>query len=111
MNSAEIFDIIVKSALTAAGAAIFAACVAFIKNSIKKDRAYDKALKAIAHDSYYRMCRYMLAEPEATEEEMENLNYLYDAYKSLGLNGMGDELYKRCSSKPLRPPSYWTGNE
>jgi len=37
-----------------------------------------------------------------TEDELENLNYLHDAYTSLGLNGTGEELYRRCLEKPIQ---------
>ena len=33
---------------------------------------------------------------------LENLNYLHDAYGSLGLNGTGEELYRRCVEKPIK---------
>ena len=60
------------------------------------------ALKALAHDSFYRQCRYLLSKDFITEDELENLNYLNDAYASLGLNGTGEELYRRCLEKELK---------
>ena len=47
------------------------------------------------------MCRYILAKGSMTEDELENLNYLHDTYKGLGMNGTGDELYRRCLELPI----------
>lgn len=62
---------------------------------------YDQSLKALAHDSFHRQCRQLLGQETITEDELENLNYLYESYKALGLNGTGEELYKRCLGKEL----------
>ena len=66
------------------------------------EKVYDKALKALAHDSFHRQCRELMGQETITEDELENLNYLHDAYKSLGLNGTGEELYKRCLEKRIK---------
>ena len=46
-------------------------------------------------------CRQLLGQETITEDELENLNYLYESYKALGLNGTGKELYKRCLDKEI----------
>ena len=68
----------------------------------EKEKVYDKALKAPAHDSFHRQYRELLSRDTITGDELENLNYLHGAYKSLGPNGTGEELYKRCLEKPIR---------
>ena len=98
----EIMDMIVKAVITAASGAFVGAVILWVKRMLKKMKVYDDALKALAHDSFYRQCRYLLAKEYITEDELENLNYLYDAYTSLGMNGTGEELYRRCVEKPIK---------
>ena len=99
---AEIFDVLLKASLTTFAGALTGVCIVWVKGVIKRDRVYDKAIKAVAHDSFYRQCRYLIRQENITEDDLENLNYLHDAYKSLGLNGTGEELYRRCAEKPLK---------
>lgn len=98
----EIMDLIMKTVISAAAGALVSASIVWIKSIRNKNRIYDKALKALAHDSFYRQCRYLLAKEYITEDELENLNYLHDAYTSLGMNGTGEELYRRCVEKPIK---------
>lgn len=98
----EILDYIVKAVITSGAGAFVAACIVWVKGLVKKDKVFDAALKALAHDSFYRQCRYLLSKDFITEDELENLNYLHDAYTSLGMNGTGKELYKRCLKKELK---------
>lgn len=58
-------------------------------------------LTETVHEYFHIQCRELLAQETITEDEMENLNYLHDAYTSLGLNGTGEELYKRCLKKTI----------
>lgn len=97
-----ILDVALKAIITAAAGGIFTAAVLWIKNLIAKEKVMADAVKALAHDSFYRQCRYLLSKDFITEDELENLNYLHDAYTSLGLNGTGEELYKRCLEKELK---------
>lgn len=94
--------IIINSILSACGAAIFAGICVWVKSLYKKSKSYDKALKALAHDAFYRYCRYLEPCETLSSSESENLTYLYEGYHSLGLNGTGDKLYKQISSKPIR---------
>lgn len=98
----EIVDLIVKAIITAASGAFVGAAILWVKKTLKKMRVYDDALKALAHDSFYRQCRYLLQQDSISEDELENLNYLHDAYTALGMNGTGEELYRRCLEKKLR---------
>ena len=99
----EVTTIIINSILSACGAAIFAGVCVWVKGLYKKSKNYDKALKALAHDAYFRYCRYLLPEESLNESEVENLNYLYESYHSLGLNSTGDKLYHQIISKPVKP--------
>ena len=98
----EATQIILNSILGAVGTAIFAGVCVWVKGLWRKSKTYDKAVKALAHDAFYRYCRYLLPEDTLTEDEVENINYLYDSYHSLGLNSTGDKLYMQIMSKPVR---------
>lgn len=100
-----ILDIILKSILSACGGALFAGICVWVKGLYKKNKVYDEVLKALAHDVYFRYCRYLLPEDELTEYEVENFNFLYKAYHSLGLNSTGDKLYNQIISKPVKASS------
>ena len=97
----EATTIIINSILGAVGTAIFAGVCVWVKGLWLKSKNYDKAVKALAHDAYFRYCRYLLPEDTLTEEEVENINYLYDSYHSLGLNSTGDKLYQQIMAKPV----------
>ncbi|MCF0228629.1 MAG: hypothetical protein HUJ76_02900 [Parasporobacterium sp.] len=97
-----ILDVAIKAVVTTAAGGIVTAVVFLIKNLIAKERVMASAVKALAHDSFYRQCRYLLAKDYITKDELENLNYLHGAYTSLGMNGTGEELYRRCLEKELK---------
>ena len=97
----EILDTIMKAIITTFAGAFAGAVIIWIKDTVKKEKVYDKALKALAHDSFHRQCRELLQQEFITEDELENLNYLYGSYKALGLNGTGEELYRRCLMKEI----------
>lgn len=61
----------------------------------------DLTLKAIAHDAYFRQARYLVDREDISEEELENHNYLYQAYKAQGLNGTGDRLHELIMEKKV----------
>lgn len=92
---------ILNSILGAIGTAIFAGVCVWVKGLWQKSKTYDKAVKALAHDAYFRYCRYLLPEETLTQEEVENINYLYESYHALGLNSTGDKLYQQIISKPV----------
>lgn len=94
--------IIINSILTACGGAIFAGICVWVKGLYRKSKNYDKAVKALAHDAFFRYCRYLLPEETLTEDEVENLNFLYEGYHSIGLNSTGDKLYQEIIKKPVK---------
>ena len=103
-------EVIINSILGACGAGIFTGICLWVKTLYKKSKAYDKSLKALAHDAYFRYCRYLLPNETLTEAELENFNYLYDSYHSLGLNGTGDKLYQQISAKPVKTDTVKVGD-
>lgn len=98
----EIFDTFIKAIVTAAAGGFLTALVMWLKSVHKKNQVYENAIKALAHDSFYKACRELIRKEFITEDELENLNYLHDAYTALGMNGTGEELYKRCVEKEIR---------
>jgi hypothetical protein len=47
-------EIIINSILTACGGAIFAGICVWVKGLYRKSKNYDKAVKALAHDAFFR---------------------------------------------------------
>ncbi len=97
----NVMTIILTSFLSAIGAGILTLIVLCIKWLIRKITADQVTLKALAHDSFFRMCRYVRMNGEMTESELENINFLYKGYKAQGLNGTGDKLYEECMDLPI----------
>ena len=95
-------DYIIKTFIGLACAGVFGFCVEYIKRSIIKQRVIEKEIKALAHDALFRFCRYILQQNYVTESQLENLEYLYQGYKALGLNGTGERIYTECKNKPLK---------
>ena len=75
-----IFDIVLKSFLSACGAGILTLIILAVKWFIKKIRVDDLTIEALSRDAYFRQARYLLDDDEITEMELENHNYLYEAY-------------------------------
>lgn len=73
----------------------------------QEDRTEQKLLReavlAILHDRLYSLARYYISQKWITIQDLDNLEYLYNAYHSLGGNGTGTELFLRCKSLPIRP--------
>ena len=101
----EALDIILKAFLGACGAGILTLIVVAIKWFVKKIKADDITIKALAHDAYFRHCRYLMPSEKITEAESENHEYLYAGYKAQGLNGTGDKMHEIISAKEIIPNS------
>lgn len=101
----EVFDIILRAFLAAIGAGLLTLVIFCIKWVYKKIEADDKTMKALAHDAYFRHCRYLLPDDEITETELENHNFLYEAYHVQGLNGTGDRMHELILEKKVSPSS------
>ena len=94
-------SVIIDTAIKTLVGIVIGALIMWIKDIMIKGKAQDNAVKAIAHDSFYRQCRELISKDSITESELENLNYLHEAYTALGMNGTGEELYRRCLDKPI----------
>jgi len=73
-------------------------CIKWIWKKIHNDTI---TIQSLSHDAYFARCRELLNKGSMSETELENINYLYKGYKAQGLNGTGDELYKRVIILPL----------
>lgn len=89
--------------LSALGGALATLIIGMVTGFFKWLKAIVSAVKAVTHDALFRQCRSILANGEKTENEMENLDHLYEAYHGLKMNGTGEEMYKRCKNIPLSP--------
>ena len=73
-----------------------------ISNRYRRDgkrSALEKATLALLHDRLYSAFRAAQRRASIDIEELRNLDYIYSAYKALGGNGTGDEIYKRIKEK------------
>lgn len=64
-------------------------------------KTFKEGLTALLHDRIYRGCMDCLKRGKITEQELFNMEYLYNPYHALGGNGTGTELYERCKDLPL----------
>ena len=94
-------DIIINSFLGACGAGLLTILGILIRWIWKKFRIDDQTIKALAHDAYYRNCHQLMPKDEITEEELENHDYLWKAYKGQGLNGTGEKLHEQILAKKV----------
>lgn len=98
----QTLDIIAKAFWGACGAGMLTIIILLIKKLWKSMTSDDKTIKALAHDAYFRQARYLLGKDEITEDELENHNYLYDAYHAQGLNSTGDKLHDEVMKKRIK---------
>ena len=95
--------IIINSFLSACGAGVLTLLVLAIKWFVKKIRADDLTIKALTHDAYYRNCHSLINKEVITEDESDNHNYMWQAYKAQKLNGTGKKLHEQIIQKPVVP--------
>lgn len=55
---------------------------------------------AILHNKIYTQCGEYLEVGFIAVDDLDDLNYLFNAYKSLGGNGTGETLYNKVSALP-----------
>ena len=55
---------------------------------------------AILHNKIYTQCGEFLETGFIAVDDLDDLNYLFNAYKSLGGNGTGEALYKKVAELP-----------
>ena len=66
------------------------------KQEILTQKLINQGMMAILHDRIYQLCTDYIKRGNITVDELENLEYLYKSYHSLGGNGTGTALYERC---------------
>lgn len=85
-----------------ASSGFWAAVQLIIANRYKKDgrrSSLEKATLALLHDRLHNAYKTSQRRASIDIEELRNLDYIYSAYKTLGGNGTGDEIYKRIKQK------------
>lgn len=108
MSTTEIIVALVVAILGSSGLATLIQ-ILVTRHYAKRDKqsedteAIRKAVEALAHDAYYRHTRQLLTKSVVTEEELENHNYLYNAYHNLGLNSTGDQMHEQVMQKQVVP--------
>lgn len=92
------------------GFGILTACVGggfkWMSAKLKARKIEDDAIKegvlALLHDRLYQGCKYHIHQGQIADDEMKNMEYLYNGYHALGGNGTGTELYERIKKLPLK---------
>ena len=72
----------------------------WVRGKFKTLDAMKSANLALLHDRLYQECTAYILAGEIDVPALKNIEYLYNAYHSLGGNGTGTELYTRV--KKLR---------
>lgn len=95
-----VLETVIKTVLALVLGGIYGAGIAWAKSKKTSIDAFEGAIKATVHDSYFRMCRYLLSteSDSITEADYENFEHLYQSYHSLGMNGTGDKLYEQIKN-------------
>ena len=81
---------------------IIAACVAQLKSAVREFRFIRRSVTAMLHNQLYRTCKLYLRRGWVTKDDLEDLEELYQCYRGFGMNGVGEELYKRCRKMEIR---------
>ncbi len=92
---------VVIAILSALGGSLFTLVLGFVTGLWGYTKAFIKAVKATTHDALFRQGRSIVAHGNITESELENLDFLFDAYHGLKMNGTGEKLYEKCRDLPL----------
>lgn len=65
------------------------------EEKILEMNAMSWGLLAILHDRVFQACMYFIEKGEVSCDELENLDYLYRGYSSLGGNGICETLFNK----------------
>lgn len=71
-------------------------------NRRKSKSVEDKAIMALLHDRLYELCNNHIKNGYVTQDEYENLIYLYEPYKDLGGNGTCKKLMETVDKLEFR---------
>lgn len=106
MTASQIIVAIVV-AIIGSGALTTIVSVCINRHYAKKDKETEDektfrfVMEALAHNAYFGDSRKLMRKDSITEEELDNHNFLYKAYHSLGLNGTGDRIHEIILDKPV----------
>ena len=67
----------------------------------KRQETVEKGVMALLHDGLFRACSTALEKGKINVDEMDNINYLYKPYATLGGNGTGKQLFERVNQLPI----------
>lgn len=76
-----------------------------VKAQEEERKAIKAGMLAILHDRLYQACTYYINHGSIDTAGLKNLEYIYNAYHSLGGNGTGTELYNRAKALPIKEVS------
>ena len=89
--------------LFSAALALIGTGLRYVVKKIKQEHDEQQKLKegvlALLHDRLYQYAEHLLDKEQLSTEDIENLEYLYKSYASLGGNGTGEMLYNACKKK------------
>ncbi len=71
-------------------------------NRKKSKSVEDKAIMALLHDKIYYLCDKHISNGYISQEDYENLIYLYEPYKELGGNGTCKKLMAQIEKLEFR---------
>lgn len=71
----------------------------------------EQANLAMLHNKIYRQCEDHLRAGYITLEDLDDMDYLFSAYKNLGGNGTGEAVYKEVKQLPKFKKSELEGGE
>ena len=63
-------------------------------------KGLEKAMVAMLHNKLYRQCEVHLTEGFISIDDLDDLDYLFTAYKNLNGNGTGETLYNKVKVLP-----------
>lgn len=103
-------EIIVTMVVAVLGSGALTTLVSIIvtRHYAKKDKVTEErnnfrfVIEALAHNAYFANCEKLMDKEVLTREELDNHNYLYKAYHSLGLNSTGDRMHELILEKPIK---------
>lgn len=88
--------------LTGLIAIVFKAVRSYAKKLSGKIRAIETSNLALLHWLIYNTCTVMIERKYSTVEELDNLQYFWQAYELLGGNGTGKLLYEQARKLPIK---------
>ena len=82
------------------GSGIWSVLFDMWKTKHNKKTAEQKMLIALGHSIIFSKAQYYLDRGYIEIDELDDLAYVYNAYKSLGGNGTGEQLYEKICKLP-----------